>query len=72
MNQLQNLSKQQYIGSVDFVLGSLCSSMNQELTAQLKYENPLKKKGNLGSLKICAEEKKPDSGSQMASFIVQM
>ena len=72
MECLSDLKKQEYIGSIDFILGSLCSSGNQELTREIKAESSVRKKGNLGSLKICAEEKKAESGKQMAMFYVKL
>lgn len=63
-SNLQNLAKQEVIGSVEFLLGKLCASMNQEV--ELPIDNKLRKKN--GKIKIMVEEKAPNYGKMQASF----
>ena len=63
--QLQNFKKQELIGSVEFVLGSVCASRNQE--KEMSIENPKLK--NCGKIKIMCEEKAPNYGKMQASFV---
>ena len=56
--QLNNLNKQEFIGSFNFQLGKLISARNQEITGQI--ESSVRK--NSGNIKIMALEKKSDYG----------
>lgn len=61
---IDDLSKQQLIGSHKFTLHDVVTQMNQELTADLI--NPAMK--DCGKIKIRAQEKKSDYGQIQASF----
>lgn len=61
-----NLSKQDFVGSFEFMLGKAVSSRNQTLTNDLK--NPLRK--NAGRITLSVSEKKSDYGKNVASFQV--
>ena len=65
-NNLLNLQKQEFIGSIEFKLGKLVSSRNQELEAGL--ENSARKKSS-GKIKVCANEKKEGFGKTQTSFV---
>ena len=64
---LGNLSKQEFIGSHQFQLHKIVSSMNQTLEAELK--NPAR--SNCGKIKIIGEEKKAGYGQTQCSFLVE-
>ena len=63
--QMHNLQKQELIGSVEFILGRLCASKDQEI--ELPINNPSRK--NCGKIKIICEEKAPNYGKMQASFV---
>lgn len=65
-NNLLNLSKQEFIGSIEFKLGKLVSSRNQEIDASI--ENAARKKSS-GKIKVSANEKKEGYGKTQASFV---
>ena len=65
-NNLLNLQKQEFIGSIEFKLAKLVSSRNQELEAGL--ENSARKKSS-GKIKVCANEKKEGFGKTQTSFV---
>lgn len=55
---INNLSKQEFIGSHQFTLHKIVSGRNQTLEAELK--NPAR--NNCGKIKIIGQEKKADYG----------
>jgi len=63
-NQINNLSKQEIVGSVQFMLGTLCSSKNQELV--LPIDSSVRK--NSGKITIMAEEKKENLNTKTAKM----
>jgi hypothetical protein len=61
---LNNLSKQEFIGKHSFVLASVVSARNQQVTAPLKEG----KKSHQGTITIMVEELREDHGKQQAKF----
>jgi hypothetical protein len=61
---ITKLQNQDFVGYHKFVLGSLISSRNQEITAPLLS----KERQNNGTVTVMASEKKDDHGKMLASF----
>lgn len=64
---INDLSKHDFIGSMNFTLGQVVTSVTGEFEGTLDGDKP---KADT-RIKIFAEEKKPDYGSKIASFNVE-
>jgi hypothetical protein len=67
-DEIDDLSKQELIGSFEFCLSDLCSSIDQEIDGDLKND----KIEQPGQIKLRATTKKPDYGKTLASFEVSI
>lgn len=63
-NNLYNLKAQEFIGSFNFALGSLCSRPNQELRGAI--QSNLRKNG--GEVTISAEQRNGDENKQQVKM----
>ena len=71
MNFIDDLSKQEFIGSLKFTLHEIVGKTRQTLKQKMLRAPTLKKKLEPGEISITAEEKKSDFGKTTVEFFLE-